>query len=107
MFASRMKSNLTNLITISTELFVAALLSGCTILSVEQIDESPNERKITTRITGSAWFSSAQTITKLKALQTDKTQSFGTDSIGQHGATNTVDALRSVVRILELLRPVP
>lgn len=86
---------------------VLALTGGCTILHVEQRDESPNERTITTKITGTAWFSSAQNITKLKALQTDRTQSFGTDSIGQNGATNTVDALRAVVRILELLRPVP
>lgn len=86
---------------------VLLLLVGCTTLRIEQRDESPDERIITTTITGSAWFSSSQAITKLKALQTDKTQSFGTDSIGQHGATNSLEALKHIVRILELLHPAP
>lgn len=83
------------------------LLTGCTTFHVTQTDESPNERIIRSEIKATAWFSSAQNVAKLKALQTDKTQSFGTDAIGQQGATNTVEALKSVARILELLRPVP
>jgi hypothetical protein len=88
-------------------LLLPALLCGCTLLSVEQRDETPNGRSITTKVSGSAWFSSAQHITKLKALQTEKTQSFGTDTIGQQGATNGVEALKAIGHILEMLRPVP
>jgi len=83
------------------------LLTGCTTFHVTQIDQSSNERTIKTEISATAWFSSAQNIAKIKALQTDKTQSFGSDIIGQQGATNTVEALRAVARILELLRPIP
>jgi hypothetical protein len=71
---------------------------------VKQTDYSPDERLIETEVEATAWFSSAQNIAKLKALQTDKTQSLGSDGIGQQGATNTVEALKSVVRILELLK---
>jgi hypothetical protein len=88
-------------------LFTAVLLTGCSSFHVTQTDESPNERTIRTEITATAFFSSAQNLSKLKALQTDKTQSFGVDALGQQGATNTVEALRQVVRILELLRPTP
>lgn len=83
----------------------AALLAGCTVFKVRQRDESEGGRIITTSVTGIAWFSSAQAITKLKATTTDKTQSIGTDTIGQQGATNSIAALQSIVRILELLRP--
>ena len=81
-------------------------LAGCARFSVTQIDQSPGERTITTRIKGTAFFSSAQSVTKLKALQTDKTQSFGTDNINQ-AATNGVEALTAIARILEALRPTP
>lgn len=83
------------------------LLTGCTTFHVTQTDESPNERIIRSDIKATAWFSSAQNVAKLKALQTDKTQSFGTDALGQQGATNTVEALKAVAHILELLRPTP
>lgn len=83
------------------------LLAGCTTFHVVQTDESPNERIIRSDIKATAWFSSSQNVAKLKALQTDKTQSFGTDSIGQQGATNSVEALKAIAHILELLRPVP
>ena len=82
-------------------------LSGCTLLKIEQRDESPNERTITTRVTGTAWFSSAQSITKLKTITTDKTQTIGTDCLAQQGATNGIAALGSIARILEALRPAP
>jgi len=81
-------------------------LTGCTSLRIEQIDESP-ERTITTKVSASAWFSSGQTLAKLKATTTDKTQSIGTDQLTQHGATNSVEALRQLGHILELLRPTP
>jgi hypothetical protein len=83
------------------------LLTGCTTLRIEQSDESPNERTIKTTVTAKAWFSSAQTLAKLKATTTDKTQSIGTDQLSQHGATNTAAALGQLVRLLELLRPTP
>ena len=69
--------------------------------------ESQPSRRISTTVRGTAWFSSAQAISKLKALQTDKTQSVGTDAIGQQGATNTVANLQALARILEALRPAP
>lgn len=81
------------------------MLFGCARFSVMQTDASPNERTITTKISGTAWFTSAQNVTRIKATQTDKSQSFGTDSIGQHGATNTVEALTAIARILEAIRP--
>lgn len=85
----------------------AWLACGCTSFHVTQTDESPNERTIRTDIKATAWFSSAQSVAKLKAIQTDKTQSFGSEAIGQQGATNTVEALKSIAHILELLRPTP
>lgn len=90
-----------------TAIAACLLLGGCTTFTVKQIDESPGERRISLDIKGTAWFSSATHISKLKALQSDKVQSFGTDSIGQQGATNTIAALQNIVRILELVRPTP
>jgi hypothetical protein len=76
-------------ITILNLLAIGFLLAtGCTTFKVRQTDESPNERIITSEIRATAWFSSAQAIAGIKALQTDKSQSFGTDSIRQQGATN-------------------
>ena len=80
------------------------LLAGCTHFRVDQTDHSPNERTIQTHITGSAWFSSAQSLAKIKALQTDKTQSFGADALNQHGATNTAATLDALARLLQQLR---
>lgn len=68
---------------------------GCQHFKVEQTDTSPNERIIKSEIQAWAWFSSAATIQKLKALQTDKTQSFGADGFTQQGATNLVEALKA------------
>ena len=82
------------------------MLTGCTMFTVSQRDEG-KERVVTTTVRGTAWFSSAQTISKLKATTTEKTQSIGTDAIVTQGATNSVAALQSIVRILELLRPTP
>jgi len=85
----------------------AGLLSGCTTFHVTQTDTSPDERIIKSEIKATAWFSSAQNVARIKAIQTDKTQSFGTDGLGQQGATNTTEALKAIAHILELLRPVP
>lgn len=88
-------------------LILLLCLTGCTSFHVTQVDESPNERKITLDIRATAWFSSAQSIAKIKALQTDKTQSFGSDNLEQQGATNTVEALKHIAHIIELLKPIP
>jgi len=82
-------------------------LFGCTTFHVKQTDESPEARKISSDIKATAWFSSAQSIAKIKALQTDKTQSFGADAVSQKGATNVVAALEAIARIVESLRPTP
>jgi len=81
--------------------------TSCTTFHVKQTDESPESRKISSDIHATAWFSSAQNLSKIKALQTDKTQSFGADGLGQQGATNAVEALNAIARILEALRPAP
>lgn len=86
-------------------LLCAGGLAGCTFLRIEQTDKSADERTITTKVSATAWFSSGQTLAKLKATTTDKTQSIGTDQLTQHGATNSVEALRQLARILELVRP--
>lgn len=83
------------------------LLGGCTSFRVHQVDESPGERVITSDIKAVAWFSSSQALAKIKALQTDRSQSFGSDLVQQQGATNTIAALQNIVRILELVRPTP
>lgn len=89
-------------------LFLAVVLgAGCTTFSVTQIDESPNERTITTEIKGTAWFSAATTLTKLKAVTTDRQQLFGADTYNSQGATNFVEALNALARIAEAARPTP
>jgi hypothetical protein len=89
-------------------LFLCALLTltSCTALRVTQRDECDG-RQITTTLSATAWFSSAQHFAKLRTTQTDKTQGIGTEGLGQQGATNSVAALEAVARILEALRPVP
>lgn len=59
------------------------------------------ERTITTDLSGSAWFSSKQSVEKFKALQTDKTQSIGGNNLVQQGATNVVEALEKIDSILK------
>jgi hypothetical protein len=88
-----------------TTALVALTLAGCATVRNHQIDESPGERKITSETTATTWFTSAQTLTKLRALQTDKTQSFGAAGIEQHGATNAIEALREIRGILEAINP--
>lgn len=87
---------------------MTCLLSGCAQMRGKQTDisYSPDgiKREITTSINAATWFSSAQIIDKLKAVQTDKTQSFGT-SVSQQGATNTLATLQALAKILEALRP--
>jgi len=92
----------------TTCLLAAALvLGGCTSLRVKQTDESPDARKIISDVRATAWFSSAQVLTKLKTLQSDKSQSTGFGSLDQHGATNIVESLNAIVKIIEALRPTP
>jgi hypothetical protein len=93
--------------TIVLSAFFVLALSGCARFSVTQTDESPEARKITTKLTGTTWFTSAQHLTKIKALQTDKTQSFGSDTFGQQGDTNIVAVIQSLTTLLQTLRPAP
>lgn len=88
-------------------LILLIALSGCTTFHVTQTDESPGDRIITTEIKGTAWFSSAQNLTGLKAVTTDKQQLFGAATLGQQGATNFVEALNALARIAEAARPTP
>lgn len=81
-------------------ILVLLLATGCASYSITQRDESPNERIITTQVNAKAWFSSAQTLTKVSATQTDKTQKVGTDSITQQGATNTANILRALLQFM-------
>ena len=80
-------------------------LTGCTTFRVVQTDTSPDERIIRSEISATAWFTSAQNIAKIKALQTDKTQSFGTEAIGQQGATNTAAILKAVADLITVIQP--
>jgi len=88
-------------------LLLALLLPGCTSFHVIQTDDSPGQRTTRTDLRATAWFSSTQSLSKIKALQTEKTQSFGSDALSQQGATNTTAALEALVKILQLLRPTP
>jgi hypothetical protein len=91
---------------------IAALLAlallplgtGCTTFAVEQGDVSP-ERQITFKLRGRAWFSGQQAITQLKAIQTDKSQSFGTDSISNRGPTNAVALIEAATKLLNAAKP--
>jgi hypothetical protein len=92
-----------------------AILSGCARLNAnlhdisteKSVDGTLTKREITTHITGTALFSSAQTLEKFKALQTDKTQSIGGSNLSQHGATNVVEALDKIERIISHMSPKP
>lgn len=84
---------------------VIVLLAGCASFHLTQIDESPGERTITTELKGRAWFSSAQTLTKISAFTSDREQKFNAGNIGQHGPTNFLEALNALARIAEAVRP--
>ena len=83
---------------------VLCLTPGCTSFSVEQGDASP-ELTITFKLRGRAWFSGSQTIANLKAMQTDKSQSFGTDSINNRGPTNAVAVIEAATKLVEAAKP--
>ncbi len=84
----------------------ALALAGCTSFDVQQSDGTGQNVR-TTHLRANAWFSSAQHLDKLKAFQSDKTQSFGSSGIEQQGATNVVQALDAIVKILQAVRPTP
>lgn len=86
---------------------VVLALAGCTTFNVRQTDGAPGQRQTTTELRATAWFSSTQSLAKLRAFQSEKTQSFGATNLEQQGATNTAAVLESIVKILELLRPTP
>jgi hypothetical protein len=80
------------------------LAPGCTSFHVEQGDVSP-EREITFRLSGRAWGSGQQVIAQLKALQTDKSQSFGVDSVSNKGPTNAVAVIEATTKLLNAAKP--
>lgn len=92
---------------------IALAAAGCARFSASLHDVSTEttkagtivRRSITTDLKGTALFSSTQNIARLKALQTDKTQSFGGEGVNQRGATNTVEALKELNKMLEKISP--
>lgn len=88
-------------------LLTAALLvvTGCASYQVTQTDLSPDRRQIQLEVRALTLFSSSQNISRIRATQTDKTQSFGTESVGQSGATNTVAAIQALTTLIQTIRP--
>lgn len=78
-------------------------LCGCAHFECTQNEENPDGTIITTKIAGTAWFSSAQSITGVKA-QNEK-QSFNVGTFGQQGATNMVESLRLIYQIVDRISP--
>ena len=78
------------------------LLAGCTSFHVKQSD-ARTDRTVTSDLYATAWFSSAQHLEKLKALQTEKTHSFGTSAFDQQGATNVAATLQALASLLQML----
>lgn len=76
-----------------------AVLAGCAQISVRQTAADGRE----TRLSGVVWFSSAQSLSKLRLTNTDKTQSVGAEDLGQHGATNTVATIEALTKLLGTL----
>lgn len=74
---------------------IAVTTVGCVQFSVTQRDESPDERIITTQVKATAFFSSAQAIKNATAIQTDKSQKVGAESVNQESsATNFIEILK-------------
>lgn len=83
-------------------------LAGCTTFNATQKDiRNGEENEITTTIKGTAFFTSAQSISAIKAQQTEKTQTFNLDDLKQHGATNVVSALNAIAEIIKAIQPTP
>ena len=80
-------------------------LSGCAHMYGKQSDISNStngtRREITTTLKGTAFFSSAQTLSRFRASQTDKSQSFNGEDFQQQGNTNTVEFLRALAVLLQ------
>lgn len=86
-----------------TYLILLVLLAGCTSFHVQQTDGKVGERVTTTNLRATAWFSSAQHLEKLRAFQSEKTQSFGMADLTQQGATNTAATLQALANLLQVL----
>lgn len=88
-----------------------SLSIGCAAFKSTQTDESNEKtglRKITTTIQSRTFFDSKSDLAKLKASQTDKTQSLGIGSLASESAgTNVMQSLDRTISILQLLRPTP
>lgn len=81
------------------------ILTGCASYRVVQTDTSASQRTIRLEVRALTLFSSAQRIEKIRATQTDKTQSFGTDGVGQTGGTNTAATIQALTALLQTIRP--
>ena len=94
-----------------TLLLPTLLITGCARFHGEQRDISiakdGTRREITTELSGTAWFSSAQTLTKFSANQTDRSQGFNGTGVQQQGATNTAAVVDAVTKLVIALRPTP
>jgi len=77
-------------------------LCGCTSFSIHQTyDEIEGLR--TTEMRGWTLFSGAQTLTKIKTSNTEKTQGLGVDAMEQR---ETNDVVGAVIRLLESVRSI-
>lgn len=85
-------------------LLIMMMATGCCSFVVHQKEETEAGRTVETRIRATAWFSSAQSLERIKATTTEKTQSFGGEGIGQQGATNSTEVLKAVA---DLIRAIP
>ena len=79
-------------------------LSGCAVIHSKQTDISPGEREIKTDVHGYALFSSSQTLQKLSAKTTDKTQDFGLAGLSQQGATNSAATIQALAELIKAIR---
>ncbi len=82
---------------------LASVAVGCTTVRIEQHDESVTDtetRTIRTQVKGTAWLSGAQTLSRLKTTQTDKTQGVGVDGLWQTQSTNRLELLIELLRLL-------
>jgi hypothetical protein len=86
---------------------LALASSGCARLHGRQtdisIEKDGTRREITTDLSGTTWFTSTATLSRFRASQTDKTQSFNGEDVKQHGATNSVEFLKQLNALIGAL----
>jgi len=80
-------------------LLLLALIPACASVRVDQT--AADGRR--TSVRASTWFSSLQSVERLRLTNTDKTQSLGAEDYASRGATNTAAVLDSLTRLLQTL----